>query len=84
MDYPALTARQLSEILRHVRADRRLTQAVAGNRVGLKQATVSAIEADAARAHVGSLYKLLSSLGLELVLRDKTQNQPLPPGKQLW
>jgi HTH-type transcriptional regulator/antitoxin HipB len=84
MDYLASTPKQLGQILKRCRGERRLTQREAGSRVGLKQSTVSAIEADATRARVASLYKLLSSLDLELVLREKTSEQPIPPGRQLW
>ncbi len=71
MDYVARTPEQLGPILKSCRIERGLTQRVAGSRVGLKQSTVSAIEADASRTSVESLYKLLSSIGLELVIRDK-------------
>jgi len=71
MDYVARTPQQLGPILKSTRQQRGLTQGAAGANVGLKQATVSAVEADAARTSVDTLYKLLSALGLELVLRDK-------------
>ena len=71
MDYVARTPAQLGPILRSVRAERRLTQQNAGAKVGLKQSTVSAIESNSAHTSVESLYKLLSALGLELVVRDK-------------
>ncbi|MBI2383520.1 MAG: helix-turn-helix domain-containing protein [Gammaproteobacteria bacterium] len=71
MDHVARTPAQLGPILKGVRQQRGLTQQAAGAGVGLKQGTVSAIERDAARTGVESLYKLLSALGLELVLRDK-------------
>jgi HTH-type transcriptional regulator/antitoxin HipB len=73
MDYFAPTPKQLGQILKRCRAQRGLTQLEAGSRVDVKQSTVSAIEADATRARVSSLYKLLSSLDLELVLREKVE-----------
>lgn len=84
MDYLALTPKQLGQILKRCRAQRRLTQLEAGSRVGLKQSTVSTIEADAAPSRVASLYKLLSSLGLELVLRDKTARPAGQAAKREW
>lgn len=84
MDYPAPTPKQLGQILKRYRARRGLSQQQAGNRVGLKQSTVSAIEADAAPSRVASLYRLLSSLGLELVLRDKTAHPTNRPSKREW
>jgi HTH-type transcriptional regulator/antitoxin HipB len=71
VDYVARTPAQLGPILRSIRAERGLTQQNAGGKVGLKQSTVSAIEGDSGHASVDTLYKLLSALGLELVVRDK-------------
>lgn len=71
MDYVARTPAQLGPVLKSIRAARELTQQGAGVKVGLKQSTVSAIESDSGRSSVETLYKLLSALGLELVIRDK-------------
>lgn len=71
MDYTARTPGQLGPILKSRRQQRNLTQAAAAAKVGLKQATVSAVETDAARTTLETLYKLLSALDLELVLRDR-------------
>ena len=71
MDYVARTPAQLGPILKSLRAERGLSQQKAGAKVGLKQATVSTIESHAAHTSVDTLYKLLSALGLELVVRDK-------------
>jgi HTH-type transcriptional regulator/antitoxin HipB len=71
MDYIARTPDQLGPLLRSWRKQRRLTQEATGAMVGLKQATVSAVEADPARTSIATLYKLLSALSLELVIRDK-------------
>ena len=75
MDYVARTPAQLGPILRSIRAECGLTQQDAGAKVGLKQSTVSAIESDSARSSVETLYKLLSALGLELVVRYKPSDQ---------
>lgn len=84
MEYVALTPKQLGQILKHRRVQRGMTQMEASSKVGLKQATVSVIEADAARSRVETLYKLLSSLGLELVLRDKPPGSTLQPKLPEW
>lgn len=75
MDYVARTPAQLGPILRSIRAERSLTQQDAGAKVGLKQSTVSAIERDSAHSSVDTLYRLLSALGLELVVRDKPSDR---------
>lgn len=72
MDYVARTPAQLGPILKSIRIERGLTQQEAGAKVGLKQSTVSAIENSAAHTSVDTLYKLLSALELEWVVRDKS------------
>jgi HTH-type transcriptional regulator/antitoxin HipB len=84
MDYVALTPRQLGQILKRCRTQRGQTQLEAGSKVGLKQSTVSSMEANVARTRVESLYKLLSSLGVELILRDKSANPATQAGKREW
>jgi len=71
MEYVTRTPGQLGSVLRSCRNQRGLTQREMGAKVGLKQSTVSNMEANVARTHVESLYKALSSLGLELVIRDR-------------
>jgi hypothetical protein len=46
----------------------------------LRQNAVSAIEADPGRSSVGRLFKLLSALDLELVVRDKGQRKGVREG----
>jgi HTH-type transcriptional regulator/antitoxin HipB len=85
VDYVARTPAQLGPILRSIRGERGLTQRDAGAKVGLKQSTVSAIESDAGHTSVDSLYKLLSALGLELVVRSKTSDRyPAGVRDQEW
>ncbi len=71
MEHVARTPQQLASILKSWRTRRNLTQHEAAARVGIKQSTVSVIESDASRTRVDTLYKLLSALGLELVIRER-------------
>lgn len=71
MEYLAPTPSQLAEILKGFRRTRKLTQEVAAQRGGLLQKTVSNLEISPARTSVESLFRLLSALDLELVVRDK-------------
>jgi HTH-type transcriptional regulator/antitoxin HipB len=65
--------------------ERGLTQKEAGAKVGLKQSTISAIESDSARTSVDTLYKLLSALELELIVRDKPSDRGAAGNrKQEW
>ena len=70
MDYPALTPEQLGQILKRSRQQQGLTQQQTGSKVGIRQSVLSRMEADMSRCSVGGLYKLLSALQLELVLRE--------------
>jgi HTH-type transcriptional regulator / antitoxin HipB len=85
VDYVARTPAQLGPVLRSIRIERGLTQTEAGAKVGLKQSTVSAIESNSARTSVDTLYKLLSALELELVVRDKPSDRRASGNrKQEW
>jgi HTH-type transcriptional regulator/antitoxin HipB len=70
MDYVARTPQQLGQVLKACRKKRQLTQAMVGAKVGVRQAQISAIETHGADITIDTLYRLLSALGLELVLRD--------------
>ena len=78
MDYVARTPRQLGQILRACRKKRQLTQGTVGSRVGVRQSQVSSIETRGADITVDTLYRLLSALDLELVLRDKQARDKRP------
>ena len=71
MDMVARTPAQLGAALKSARIRRGLTQTDAASNVGLKQKTVSSLENIGARTTVDTLYKMLSALGLELVVREK-------------
>lgn len=74
MDYTIHTAQQLAQALRGQRIAKGLTQKTVGAPVGLLPKTVSKLEAEPARSSVDSLFKLLSALDLELVLRSKSSS----------
>lgn len=82
MDTVARTPGQIGPILRSRRQERGLTQAATAARVGLKQKVVSVVENDASRATLETLYKLLSALDLELVIRDR--RPPQARAKREW
>jgi HTH-type transcriptional regulator/antitoxin HipB len=72
MDAIARTPQQLGQALRARRAKLKLSQTEVGTKVGIKQDTVSVLEIHTVSSTVDSLYKALSALGLELVLREKS------------
>lgn len=80
MEYPVKTPQQLAHILRGIRKDRRLTQAAVAEQMGSLQSKVSTFEANPAKNSIDRLFRLLSVLGLELVIRDRQQ----PNKKREW
>ena len=77
MDYLVTAPQQLGQVLRGCRKQARLTQRDTADRGGLLPKTVSALESTPERASVETLFKILSALDLELVLRAK--GAPAPP-----
>jgi len=71
MEYPIRTTRQLAETLKGWRKTRRLTQAEAAAGVGLLPKTISALESNPDASTLASLFRLISALDLELVIRPK-------------
>jgi len=74
MEYNTHTPQQLAQALLSQRKSKRLTQKAAGTPVGLLPKTISALESSPERSSVESLFKLLSTLELELVLRPKSSD----------
>jgi HTH-type transcriptional regulator/antitoxin HipB len=73
METIARTPQQLGQALRSRRTKLKLSQTDVGSGVGIKQDTVSALEIRTPSSTVKTLYKALSVLGLELVIREKAQ-----------
>lgn len=76
MDTTTFTPRQLGQVLKGQRVSRQLTQREAADRVGLLPKTISRLERATETATVESLFKLLSALQLELVVRSGPQESP--------
>ena len=73
MSTAAHTPRQLGQILKGQRKLQQLTQKEAARQVGLLPKTISKLELAPETATIESLFKLLSALRLELVVRPKSQ-----------
>lgn len=82
-DFPIVTPDQLASVLCGLRAQRGLTQKQAGSKVGLLPKTISALESDPARSSIASLFKLLSAMEVELVLKPRS-NSTVPSAGQDW
>lgn len=72
MNYAAQTPKQLGQLLRGQRKSQQLTQKDAAKSVGLLPKTISKLELAPETATIESLFKLMSALQLELVVRTKS------------
>ena len=84
MNYPAKTPTQLGQLLKAFRLERRMTQAEVAARMGLDQAKISALEANPARTSVERIFRLLSVLGVDVVLSDREAAAPRARRKTQW
>jgi HTH-type transcriptional regulator / antitoxin HipB len=72
MDYIARTPQQLGAVLKAARERQGLSQAKIGAKAGFAQSKISLIENYTVSTSIDILYKTVSALGLEIVLRDKS------------
>ena len=78
-DFTVRTPEQLPAILQGFRKQAGLTQAEVAARMGVSQQTLSALERNAEAVSAARLMRLLSVLGVELVLRKPDSlAQPAP------
>jgi HTH-type transcriptional regulator/antitoxin HipB len=75
------TPQQLGQSLKARRAKLQLSQTEVAAKVGMKQNTVSVLEISTSSSSVESLFKVISALGLELVVREKSKS---PSSSQEW
>jgi HTH-type transcriptional regulator/antitoxin HipB len=76
MNYTAHTPKQLGQVLKGQRRSQQLTQKQAAQVVGLLPKTISKLELATETATIESLFKLLSALELELIVRSKSHESP--------
>ncbi|RWN61333.1 MAG: helix-turn-helix domain-containing protein [Mesorhizobium sp.] len=69
----ARTEKQLGAIVRRVRKQASLSQGGLGDRIHLRQGTVSRIEAGEPAVQLRTLMAALSALDLEIVIRPRTK-----------
>ncbi|OAH19922.1 XRE family transcriptional regulator [Methylorubrum populi] len=69
----ARTEKQLGAILRRARKQAGLTQGGLGDRIHLRQGTISRLEAGERAVQLRTLMEALSALELELVVRPRSQ-----------
>jgi HTH-type transcriptional regulator / antitoxin HipB len=71
METTTRTPQQLGQALKARRTSMKLSQTTVGNKVGIKQDTVSVLEIHTPSSTIETLFKALSALDLELVIREK-------------
>lgn len=74
MDVIARNEKQLGAILRRARRKAGLTQGALGDRTHLRQGTISHLEAGKPAVQLRTLMAALSSLDLELVVRQRSKS----------
>ena len=84
MDYPIKTPQQLAQVLKGIRKDRRLTQATVAARMNSLQGKISLLELHPEKASVSRLLRMLSVLGVDLILRDRDAARARQRTKSQW
>jgi len=70
MNYAVSTPAQLRTVLRALRDSRGLSQAQLGDRIGVSQRRIAAIEASPGRASFDQLSRIVAALGGRLAIAD--------------
>jgi len=73
MDQPIRTPKQLGSALRRARRQADLGQQALGDRIELRQATISGLEAGEPGTQLRTLFAVLNALEMELVMRPRTK-----------
>lgn len=76
MDTIARTSKQLGAALRRIRRTRGVTQQALGEKMHVRQATVSKLEAGEPATQLRILLDAIAALDLELVIRPRTSAPP--------
>jgi HTH-type transcriptional regulator / antitoxin HipB len=71
MEQSVSTPKSLGDVIRRHRKLRKLTQKEAGSPYKLEQSTVSTLEKGASGTRLKTLFRMLSALNLEIVIREK-------------
>ena len=75
MDQIARTPGQIGAVVRRRRKALELSQDALGEKISMRQATISNLEAGDRGAKIGTLLDAMSALGLELVIRPRTRGR---------
>lgn len=84
MEYKIAIAKQLSSLLKSMRKKSGLTQKKLGEKLGVSQRRVAAIEANPENARFERILQILSELDADLIIRErnsKRANDSSPDGE---
>ena len=73
MEQIARTTKQLGVAIRRRRRNTNMSQTELGSKTNLRQATISALESGEERTQLHTLMDVISALGLEIVIRERTK-----------
>lgn len=76
MDHIARTPKQIGETIRRIRRQHDLSQGALGDKAGLRQETLSKIENGQAATRIETICDVLTALGLEVVIRERSRGEP--------
>jgi len=79
MEYPVRIADQLKSILKAYRTSQGLTQAELSQKMGVTQQAYSLLESAPERASFERILSVLSTLGVEVILREKQNSANQAP-----
>lgn len=78
------TSKQLSAYIQDIRQSQGLSQAKIGEKIGLRQGTVSNFEQNPDSSKLATLFKLLSALELEIELKPRKVTDENSSHNSLW
>jgi HTH-type transcriptional regulator / antitoxin HipB len=73
MTHLARTPKQIGAIVKRLRKLQQLTQTDLGEKVHMRQATISALESGEAGTQIKTLTDILAALNLEIVIQKRSQ-----------
>ena len=80
MEEVVLTSAHLGTLLRRYRRSRGISQADLGGRLNLRATSLKALEEGEVDAKITTLFKIISALGLEVVVRSRATSEALRIG----
>jgi len=86
MEYKIAIAQQLSSVLKNLRKQSGLTQKDMGEKLGISQRRVAAIEANPESARFERILQMLSELEADIVIRDRNSKMAndRSPNEESW